>query len=388
MSTPDAQRRPSVIVFFTDQQRADTLGALGNPVGLTPNVDLMAREGVLFEAACSTNPVCAPARSALLTGRYPTATGVWRNGIGLDSDIPSMARAFKSSGYTTGYIGKWHLSLENPVPPHERADWDHWLASNILEFTSDAYRTVVWDDDGEPVELPGYRADAIVDAAIRFVADHAEEPFFLFVSLVEPHHQNEHDDYPAPRVYRDTYTSAWIPPDLVARTGTAPQHIGGYYGQIKRVDEAFGRLRDALEGLQLTESTIVAYTADHGSHFKTRNAEYKRSGHDSSIRVPMVIAGPGFPAGARVRAPVSTVDVAATLLEAVGAEQLPGGQGSSLRRFLGEAPSDETVLVQVSESETGRGIRTARWMFYVAAEGPSRRLADRLPGEGAVRPGG
>lgn len=376
MSTSGA-RPPSVIVFFTDQQRADTVGALGSLMDITPNLDLMAGEGTVFEAACASNPVCAPARSAILTGRYPTKTGVWRNGLALAPDIPTMARSFKEAGYVTGYVGKWHLSRQNPVPQEERADWDCWLASNALEFTSDAYRTVMWDEQGQAVELPGYRADATVDAAIRFVADHADEPFFLFVSLIEPHHQNEHDDYPAPRVYRNTYTSDWMPPDLVGQGGTAARHIGGYYGQIKRVDEAFGRLRDVLESLEIADDTIVAYTADHGSHFKTRNGEYKRSGHDSSIRVPLVIAGPGFTEGERVRVPVSTVDLAATLLEAAGVEQLEGGQGNSLRRHFGRHHRHASVLVQVSESETGRAIRTERWMYYVAVDDSSEPAADR-----------
>lgn len=366
--THAAPNRPSVIVFFTDQQRADTLGVHGNNAGITPNLDLMARNGTLFQVACAPNPVCAPSRSAILTGRYPTATTVVTNGVPLPTSVPTMARSFKAAGYTTGYIGKWHLSDSNPVPAEERADWDHWLASNTLEFTSDAYRTVVWDENDEAVELPGYRSDAIVDAAIRFVADHADEPFFLFVSLIEPHHQNEHDDYPAPDVYRDTYADAALPADLVGHGGTAAQHVAGYFGQIKRVDEGLGRLRDALKSLDLDERTVLAYTADHGSHFKTRNDEYKRSVHDSSIRVPLVLSGPGFTPGRVVADPVSTVDVAATMTAAAGAPDLDGGQGRPLQRFLGSETLEEPpVLVQVSESETSRVIRTRRWTYAVTA---------------------
>jgi len=366
-ANPPSDRRPNVIVFFTDQQRWDTLGVAGNPVGLTPNLDHMAERGCMFEVACATNPVCAPSRSAILTGRYPTDTGVYRNGIPLSRDVPTMARGFQDAGYCTGYIGKWHLSDENPVPAEERADFDFWLASNLLEFTSDAYRTILYDNDGDPVELPGYRADAITDAAIRFVADNVGRPFFLFVSLLEPHHQNELDNYQAPEVYRDRFSGAWLPPDLQQLTGTAPQHIGGYYGQVKRLDECMGRIRDALLSLELTASTIVAYTSDHGSHFKTRNDEYKRSCHDSSIRVPLVIEGPGLPGGRRISQPVSTVDLAPTLLEAAGVAVPPQTQGRSLVRFLSGTPEDQAILVQVSETETGRAIRTRQWKYHVIA---------------------
>lgn len=267
--------RPNVIVFFTDQQRWDTVGS---PLGITPNLDLMARHGTSFETACTTNPVCAPARAAMQTGMYPTNTGVFRNNVPLPTDAPTLGRLFGTAGYQTGYIGKWHLGTQDPVPVEEQGGYDFWLASNLLEFTSDAYRTVVYDRDGEPVRLPGYRPDALTDAAIRFVtrASTDDRPFMLFLSLIEPHHQNEHDDYPAPAVYRDTYNGAWLPPDLATLPGTAYQHAAGYYGQIKRVDECLGRLRDALVSLDLLDDTLVVYTSDHGSHFKTRNNEYKR----------------------------------------------------------------------------------------------------------------
>ena len=362
--------RPNVVVFLTDQQRWDTLGAAGNSLGLTPNLDAMCRTGTMFEVACTTNPVCAPARAALQTGRYPTNAGVHRNGLPLPADADTLARRFRAAGYQTGYIGKWHLSSEEPVPERDRGGYERWLAANLLEFSSDAYHTVVYDEDDEAVFLPGYRSDALVDAAIRFVAraGRQDRPFLLFLSLLEPHHQNEQDNHPAPNVYRDTYTGAWLPPDLAALPGTAHQHAAGYYGQVKRVDEGFGRLRDALTSLRLHDSTLVLYTSDHGSHFKTRNTEYKRSPHDGSIRVPLVVDGPGYRGGRRVQAPVSTVDVVPTLLAAAGIAPGEDLDGRPLDRYF-DVPAEEAegVLVQVSESEVGRALRTARWKYYVHA---------------------
>ncbi|BDZ42189.1 acetylglucosamine-6-sulfatase [Paraoerskovia sediminicola] len=360
-----AARRPNVIVFFTDQQRADTLGVTGNPSGLTPNLDRMAGRGTMFEAACASNPVCAPSRAAVLTGRYPTEAGVHNNLMPLDPSIPTLGQIYQEAGYRTGYIGKWHLGSTNPVPREERQGYDHWLASNLLEFTSDAYRTVVYDDDGTPVELPGYRADGITDAAIRFIAESSDEPFFLFVSLLEPHHQNETDNYPAPEVYEKAFKDAWVPPDLAALGGTAPQHLPGYYGQVKRLDECMGRLRDVLVSLEIDGDTIVTYTSDHGAHFKTRNDEYKRSCHDASIRVPLLMEGPGIAAGRRVESPVCTVDLAPTLLEASGLARPEGMRDRSLLRDHG---LDEDVFIQVSEAETGRALRTRRWKYHVVAD--------------------
>jgi arylsulfatase A-like enzyme len=312
-----------------------------------------------LEAGFWTVPI--DSRAALQTGMYPTNTGVYRNNIALQEDAPTLGRLFGAAGYQTGYIGKWHLGTQDPVPVAEQGGYDFWLGSNLLEFTSVAYKTVVYDRDGEPVFLPGYRPDALTDAAIRFVT-RADGPFMLFLSLIEPHHQNEHDDYPAPEVYRDTYTGAWLPPDLASLPGTAHQHAAGHYGQIKRVDECLGRLRDALVSLDLADDTLLVYTSDHGSHFKTRNSEYKRSPHDGSVRVPLVVEGPGYRGGGRVSAPVSTVDVVPTLLDAAGIEPPAHLDGVPLRQ-----PARDAVLIQVSESEVGRALRTDRWKYYVHA---------------------
>jgi arylsulfatase A-like enzyme len=354
--------QPNVIVVLTDQQRWDTTG---NPLDLTPNYDRMARLGTHALAAFTPQPVCAPARAALQTGRYPTATGVHRNGIPLPDDATTLAHHFGAAGYATGYIGKWHLASEDPVPRGQRGGYDFWLGANLLEFTSDAYRTVVYDEVGDAVGLPGYRSDALTDAAIRFVTDHHDRPFFLFLSYLEPHHQNEVDDYPAPEGYEERYQGRWLPPDLAALPGTAQRHLGGYLGQVKRLDEGLGRLLDALRSLEIAEDTVVACTADHGCHFKTRNDEYKRSCHDASLRVPLALRGPGFDGGGAITRPVSTVDLPPTLLHAAGLP-VPGWMhGHSL---LTRDDLPEEVFFQVSESEVGRGIRTARWKYYVVAE--------------------
>ena len=100
-----------------------------------------------------------------------------------------------------------------PVPEEHRGGYDYWLASNVLEFTSDAYQTTLYDNDNKPVDLPGYRVDALTDAVIRYVDRHKTEPFYLFTSYLEPHHQNHLDDYPPPDGYRERYTGKWIPPE-------------------------------------------------------------------------------------------------------------------------------------------------------------------------------
>ena len=380
MSTPTTAK-PNIIVFFTDQQRWDTTGVHGNPLGLTPNFDRMARAGTDVHYSVTCQPVCGPARSCLQTGMYATNTGVYRNGITLADDAVTLANCFNDAGYATGYIGKWHLASQDPIPEEERGGYDYWLGSNLLEFTSDAYDTVMFDNDGNPVKLPGYRVDALTDAAIRYVDSHQNEPFFLFVSYIEPHHQNHIDDFPPPDGYRQEYTSQWTPPDLDALGGSSAQHLGGYYGMVKRLDEALGRLQDALKSLNMVDNTVVMFTSDHGNHFKTRNAEYKRSCHESSVRVPTAFNGPGFTGGGQIDELVSLLDLPPTLLDAAGMPIPDTMEGQSILPLVNREAIDwpEQVFIQISESQVGRAIRTKRWKYSVVApdqDGWSQPAAD------------
>lgn len=360
---------PNVIIFFTDQQRWDTLGLHGNPLELTPNLDRLAQQGTHLFHCFTCQPVCGPARASLQTGLYASNTGCFRNGIALGAGARTLAHYFSAAGYATAYIGKWHLADQDPVPAAQRGGYDFWLAANVLEFTSDAYDTVVYDRDDRSVKLPGYRVDALTDAAIRYINENQERPFFLFLSFLEPHFQNHIDDYPPPDGYRERYTGRWMPADLAALGGSAHQHLGGYFGMVKRLDEALGRLQDALKSLRLDQRTIVLFTSDHGNHFKTRNSEYKRSCHESSIRIPGALWGPGFWGGGQIRQLVSLVDLPPTLLDAAGLPVPPSMQGHSLLPLLRGERADwpDDIFLQISEDQVGRAARTQRWKYSVYA---------------------
>ncbi len=379
--------RPSVLVIFADQQRWDTLGANGHPMDLTPNLDALARRGTRFLMPFTNQPVCAPARASLLTGRHGTAHGVWRNGIGLAPGTPTIATHLRGAGYRTGYVGKWHLapaeSGRGAVPaPYRGGFTDFWEASNALEFTSQPHDTVMFDANDEAVRTPGYRVDACTDRAIAMLGHLADDgdPFLAMVSYLEPHHQNDVDEYVAPDGYAERYASPFVPPDLRPLPGSWGQHLPGYYGAIRSLDENVGRLLGALDSFGRLDDTIIVYAADHGCHFKTRNREYKRSCHDASIRIPLVMAGPGFDRRQVVPELVSLVDLAPTLLDACG---LAADGASHGRSFLPLVARDraacetwpDDVFVQISESGVGRALRTSRWTYGV--------LAPELPGSGA-----
>lgn len=363
--------KPNVIVFFTDQQRWDTGGLYGNPMDLTPNFDRMAVEGTHCYNAFTCQPVCLPARSCLQTGLYASQMNIFNNSGDLPMDAKTLGHLFKDAGYTTAYIGKWHMYHEEPVPKERRTGYDYWLGSNILEFTSDAYDVHLFDDDGNDVFLPGFRVDALTDAAIRYIVQNREKPFFLFVSFIEPHFQNSRDDYPAPVGYEEKYQDPWTPPDLRALGGTSARHLPGYYGMVKRLDEALGRLQDALISMNLTDKTILTYTTDHGCHFTTRNSEYKRSCHDASLRIPMAFTGSGFTGGGRIKALVSLVDVPPTLLDACGIEIPENMEGRSILQPMNRTPVwwQEDIYAEASDGKIRyRCVRTRRWKYIVKAE--------------------
>ncbi|MFW6308790.1 MAG: sulfatase-like hydrolase/transferase, partial [bacterium] len=228
----------------------------------------------------------------------------------------------------------------------------------------------MYDNDGNEVFLPGYRVDALTDASIDYIQENKEEPFFLFVSYLEPHFQNSRDDYPAPLGYEEKFLNPWTPPDLQALEGSQARHLPGYYGMVKRLDEALGRLQEALISMGLDEDTIILYTSDHGCHFKTRNGEYKRSCHDSSIRIPMAFSGPGFEHGGRLKEMMSLIDVPPTLLDACNIPVPDSMEGNSILPLLNRTEEDwpEEIFSEICDGGTlRRCVRTQRWKYSVKA---------------------
>jgi len=372
--TTEHQNRPNVVVFFTDQQRWDSTGVHGNPLDLTPNFDRLAQQGVHFANTFSAQPVCGPSRACLQTGTYQNRHGVFYNNLPLPRDATTLAHCFRDADYDTGYIGKWHLGdpyrmvpEHGPVPVEERGGYEYWLGANGPELISDAYDAILYDQDDQPVKLPGYRVDAVTDAAIRYIDLHQTQRFYLFVSYLEPHMQNTRDDYPAPDGYAERYVGRWMPADLAALGGNSHKQIAGYWGMVKRLDEALGRLLDVLKSLHLLDNTIVVFTSDHGCHFRTRNRSYKRSCHESSIRVPLAIWGPGL-RGRRIEQLFSLIDLPSTLLDAVGLPIPEPMQGHSAMPLVrGETGAwQEEVFVQISDPEMGRAVRTRRWKYCVS----------------------
>jgi arylsulfatase A-like enzyme len=373
--------RPNIILYLSDQFRWDFIGANGhNSSTRTPNLDAMASRGKNFTHTVTNQPVCAPARSVLFTSRYATETGVWRNGIALGQTLPTLAGELRKAGYTANLIGKWHLAPNTEadgggpgaVKPEFRGGFlDLWEGSNVIEFTTHPYEGTIWDRDGKEITYKDeYRVDFITDRVERFLRQKQEKPFFLFISQIEPHQQNDMHRPIGPHGSVERFANSTVPDDLRALPGTWQAQLPDYYGCIEAIDASVGRVRRILEEENLAENTIFVFISDHGCHFMTRNQEYKRSTHNSSLRVPMLIDGPGFHGAQQIPELVGLIDIAPTLLEAAGVSAPSGWKGRSLLPLLNDIGARQTwpnqQLIQISESMTGRAIRTKDWTYCVA----------------------
>ncbi|MBZ5585154.1 MAG: sulfatase-like hydrolase/transferase [Acidobacteriia bacterium] len=369
--------RPNIVIVISDQFRWDLVGAMGlNPMNLTPNLDAIAGQGVMFRNAVSAQPVCAPARGSIFTGQYPSRHGVWRNGLGLAEGANTLATSLRQSGYSANYIGKWHLSAQRtpdvpgPVPPERRGGFlDLWQASNVLEHTSHAYEGDLFDNDGKPIHFSGqYRVDFMTGLATRFLRA-AKQPFLLCVSYLEVHHQNDTDTYDPPKEYARRFVNPFVPEDLRPLPGSWPSQWSDYLGCVARMDDAVGTIRRTLAETGLAKNTILAFLSDHGCHFKTRNTEYKRSPHESSIHVPLIVEGPGFNRGIQIPEVVSHVDLAPTLLTAAGVAAPSSMQGRNFLPLLDRRVDGwrNEAYFELAEFITGRGLRTPQYTYCAAA---------------------
>lgn len=384
----------NIIFYFTDQQRWDTCGCFGQPLDITPNLDALARDGVKFDNAFSPQPVCGPCRALFQTGKYPTETGCFRNNIMLPAGVKTLGQYIEEAGYETAYIGKWHLAsdgeLEKPpsidhtvtaVPRELRGGYTgFWRAADVLEFTSHGYDGFVFDEHGQRVDFKGYRADCINDMALEFLDGYTgEKPFFMTVSQIEPHHQNDRRHYEGPEGSKERFKNFILPEDLKALGGNAAEEYPDYLGQCASLDENLGRLVAKLKEKGLYENTVIIFASDHGSHFLTRNRDehlngyddYKRSCHDACLHVPLVIAGGPYRGGRAVEELVSTASLPKTILALAGVDVGDTMIGENLLDVVEKKADNRPneIFAQISESRVGRCIRTARYTYSVYAPG-------------------
>lgn len=371
------KKQKNIVFYFSDQQRWDTVNEQ-----VTPNLMQLASEGVKFENNFTCQPVCGPARACLQTGLYATECGCYWNGIAMPQTIKPLASYFNDAGYQTAYIGKWHLASDRypgvglhcestAVPKERMGEYQYWRAADVLEFTSHGYDGYVFDENGNKIDFKGYRADCINDFALEYLDKcDKEKPFFMFISQLEPHHQNDRHCYEGYKETVDDYKNYPIPDDLTFLKGDYEKSYPDYMSAINRLDYNVGRLVQKLKDLGIYDDTIIIYTSDHGSHFKTRNPEYKRSCHESATHTPLIIKGGGFEGGKTETRLSSLIDLPPTLLSMAGIDIPKSYSGIDLTKQI-DNPDDKRkcVFIQISESQCGRAIRTNRYKYSVRTAG-------------------
>ncbi len=362
--------KENIIFYFSDQQRYDTVNS-----EIMPNLMQLAEDGTFFENCYTCQPVCGPARACLQTGVYPTECGCHINGIPLRDDTKSLADYFNENGYDTAYIGKLHLAsgkndgknikCEKTAIPKERLwGYKYFRGADVLEFTSHGYDGYIFDENGNKIDFKGYRADKINDFAIEYIENHNDDnPFFMFVSQLEPHHQNDRGRFEGPKEKIDKYKDYKIPDDLTNFKGNYKEMYPDYLAAIESLDDNLGRLIKALKEKGIYDNTTIIYTSDHGCHFKTRNNEYKRSCHDSSIHIPLVIKGKNIEKGIRDNRIISLVDLPPTILSFANIQIPEYYQGTAIQN----KNKIECAFIQISESQCGRAIRTKDFTYSVSS---------------------
>jgi choline-sulfatase len=408
-----AASRPNVLLIMADQLAASWLPCYGHAIVRAPNLTALAQEGVTFEHAYCPSPLCAPSRSAMLTGRLPSRIGVFDNAAELAASVPTVAHHLRAAGYHTCLAGKMHF-----VGPDQLHGFEERLTADIypagLDWTPDwrmpPSEPVSWYHTMESVQRPGVceaslQTDYDAEVAFRSVRKlfdlaryRRDQPFFLVSSFTHPH-----DPWEIGRRYWDLYDRDAIePPDVEAiPLSAADPHsrrlremCGGtrveltdeqvvtarhaYYAAISYLDERVGELLAALVDAGLADDTLVIFTADHGEMLGERGLWYKMTFFEPSARVPLIIRVPGAIAAQRVADPVSTLDVAPTLLELAGDHDAGELDGASLVPWLeGRSSAGPRTIAgeYLAEGVTAPAVMVRRGRFkLVCCEGDPDQL--------------
>ena len=407
------RQKPNVLFMFPDQLRANMCSVYGGRNIATPNIDRLAREGVVFTNSVSTCPLCTPYRGMLQTGRYPTHSGLIINFVEASyaQNSHCLANVFGTAGYETGYIGKWHLSAGenkssplgmdhlpcsqedspdgNFVPPGpRRLGYRHWQAYSFHYSYYD-----YWYYEDEPVKrFSGrYEADTETDQAIAFMEKcrQSGQPFLLTVAPHPPHPPFDPSYTPAGYLERVPQT-LWWPPN-VPEDYRADEQLRCYLAMIQNADDNLGRLLDYLEWSGLATDTLVVFTSDHGEMLGSHERIQKMVPYAEAINIPLIMRWPQQIApGTRVDALQTPMDHLPTLCGLAGLPIPREVDGADLSGVVtrGHSDSREGVLIgQYSSGElsfqTGtswpewRGVRTRQYT-YVRWLAGAEELYDNL----------
>ena len=368
--------KPNILLIFADDQRADTIAALGNPVIKTPNLDSLVNTGFRFDRAycmgSTQGAVCVPSRAMLNSGR-----SLYRVKSDLEGS-PTLGETLGKAGYATFGTGKWHNRPPSFIRSFQRG------RNVFFGGMSDHTKVPIADiENGEMTEKgfgDGFSSTLFADAAVEFLESYdSGKPFFAYVAFTAPH-----DPRQAPEGYIDMYDPQAVP----FPASFAPQHpfftgwmtgrdetlaawprtvaivrsqIAEYYGLITHMDHEIGRILEALEKSGQADNTIIIYAADHGLAIGSHGLLGKQNLYEHSTRAPMIFAGNGIPEGQSSDALVYLFDIFPTITELVGVDSPDGVEGESLAPIWQGVKSGVRDSLYTTYEEVMRAVRDDRW---------------------------
>lgn len=397
--------RPNILFIVSDQHSPHVLGCAGNDLIATPSLDALAAQGMRFDRAYCQNPLCAPSRASLLTGRYSRNIGIYDNMHVLESNSLTFPRALGKGGYRTCLIGKSHLNGEQYQGYQQRPYGDLYGQAHqpdprrLPEFGINGLGDVVGNSGASGIPDPLTQTEICVAEASKWMqthkALHPEQPFLLSVHFDKPHFpirpprrfQEKYEGRLSLPRTPDAYLDSVVPfiREAIAHNETG-HHYGkdfdlqlraleSYYGCVEWVDDAVGRILAVLEYLDFKDNTIVIYTSDHGEMGGEHGTWQKTVFFEASARVPFIVRWPGqIPAGTLFREVVGLVDCFPTLCEAAGLEVpaacdgvslLPAMRGGTLER---EGVFCESAVLRKTEV-AGCMYRAGDWKYAYYLDG-------------------
>ena len=379
-----ADRPPNIVFILVDDMGYGDLGCMGAEDIKTPNVDLLAKQGVKFTDFYANAPVCSPTRCGFITGRWQQRVGFewalgftaerkrlidgeWKtidrmhHGIGLPASQPGIAKMLKAAGYATGAFGKWHLGYDDEFNPVQHG-FDEYFGE--LLGHADYYRHIYYDgtyalrDGLEISKAEGYLTDLINRRAAAFVDKHADEPFFLYVPHLAVHAPFQPPGRPDPKV---------TPENMLHGSREI------YKAMLERVDDGVGMILQKLAEHGLTENTLIVFSSDNGGERWASNLplfHHKATLWEGGIRVPCVMCWPAkLPAGKVISQPAITMDLTATFIAAAGASppkdyELDGMNLLPLLTAKQPKPVERTFYWRIDRSNRKmRAIRHGKWKY-------------------------
>ncbi len=408
------QQRPNVLFILCDDIRWNAMSCAGHPALKTPNIDRLASEGVRFENMFCTTSLCSPSRASILTGLYAHGHGVRDNFTELPSNLAHWPQRLREEGYETAYMGKWHMGEDNDMP---RWGFDYFATHK----GQGKYFDTEWNLGGKKREvLKGYYTTIITDMALDWMKkDHAGKPWALCVGQKAPH-----SFYTPEEKYAHTFDTVRVPyPQTAFELGDKPAWIKerlytwhgiygplfewrkkfpddrpeavkdfenmvhGYWGTILSVDDSIARLVTFLKERGELDNTIIVFMGDNGLLEGEHGMVDKRTAHEASLRIPLIVRFPKLASGKVVPQQALTLDVAPSILELCGAKPLENINGKSWVKLVREGDEswrkawfyEYNYEKQFPYTPNVRAVRTDEWKYmrYPHGDGsPDKHMAE------------